>query len=341
MNIKLSVDKNKFSLNTENTSYIFAIDENGLLRHLYWGKKLENIEEIEVPVLSEVSTNDPVYEITPEEFPVHGNLRYKENCLKLKFHDGSREAKFEYSNYKIEDNQLNIELLDTVYGMKLTLHYKVLAELDLIERWVTLENLSEEKVEIDSVYSAQFHIPYRELNLRNTHGHWGAEQQLFKQKVNYGKIVLENRRGISTHNHNPYFILDKDATETNGEVYFGALKFSGNFKGVVEQTQYEETSVSIGLNDYDFMYSLKSGEKFVTPVVVSGYTDKGLQTMSHKLHNYGKSIMKDKRVREVLYNSWEATEFKVSCDEQIKLAQVAATLGTELFVVDDGWFGRR
>ncbi|MGL6064139.1 MAG: alpha-galactosidase [Fusobacteriaceae bacterium] len=341
MNIKLSLDKDKFSLNTKNTSYIFALDDNGLLRHIYWGKKIENVEEIEVPILSEVSTNDPVYEITPEEFPIHGNLRYKENCLKLKFYDGSRGSKFEYKSYKIENDQLDIELFDEAYGIKLILHYRVLAELDLIERWVTLENLSKEVLEIVSIYSAQFHIPYRELNLRNTHGHWGAEHQLFKQKLNYGKIVLENRRGISTHNHNPYFILDRDATETSGEVYFGALKFSGNFKGVVEQTQYEETTVSLGLNDYDFMHLLQPGENFVTPIVVSGYTNKGLETMSHRLHTYGRRIMRDKQTREVLYNSWEATEFKVCCDEQIKLAKSAAELGTELFVVDDGWFGRR
>lgn len=341
MSIKLSVDKKIFALNTESSSYVLGIDDQGLIRHLYWGKRIENIEEIEIPVLNEISTNDPVYEITPEEFPVHGNLRYKENSLKLKFFDRSREAKFQYSGYKIENNQLTIELLDEVYKVRLQLHYNVLENLDLIERWVTLENLSEENVEIDSIYSAQFHIPYRELNFRNTHGHWGAEQQQFIQKTNYGKIVIENRRGISTHNHNPYFILDKDANEDSGDVFFGALKFSGNFKGVIEQTQYGETSVSMGLNDYDFSYLLKSGEKFETPVLVSGYTDKGFGKMSQKLHTYGREIMKDKRVREVLYNSWEATEFKVSCDEQIKLAKKAKEIGAELFVVDDGWFGRR
>ena len=98
-------------------------------------------------------------------------------------------------------------------------------------------------LKLKKVHSGQFHIPYEDLTLFQM-SHLvikGAEQQRFTQKVSYGKIVIENRRGISTHNHNPYFILDKNAIETTGEVFFGALKLSGNFSGVIEQTQYGET----------------------------------------------------------------------------------------------------
>ena len=94
-----------------------------------------------------------------------------------------------------------------------------------------------------------------------------AEQQKFTQKVNYGKIYIENRRGISSHNHNPFFILDKDATETTGEVFYGALKLSGNFRGIVEQTQYGETLVQLGINNHDFALNLQSGEDFVAPAI--------------------------------------------------------------------------
>ena len=63
--------------------------------------------------------------------------------------------------------------------------------------------------------------------------------------------------------------------------------------------------------------------------------------MTHNLHNFAKDNVLRKGARPVLYNSWEATEFKVSCDEQIKLAEEAKKIGAELFVVDDGWFGER
>ena len=89
MSIVVGTKSTVFLLSTENTSYAFGIDDQGLVRHLYWGKKLPSAEELEMPVLTEVSTNDPVYEITPEEFPVHGGLRYKEHCLKATFADGT------------------------------------------------------------------------------------------------------------------------------------------------------------------------------------------------------------------------------------------------------------
>lgn len=106
------------------------------------------------------------------------------------------------------------------YAFFLDLRYRIYPEYDLMERSVVLRNESEEPVQIEQIHSAQFHIPYENLNFSNVHGHWGAEQQRFVQKVSYGKIVIENRRGISSHNHNPYFILDRDATETAGEDVF-------------------------------------------------------------------------------------------------------------------------
>ena len=161
------------------------------------------------------------------------------------------------------------------------------------------------------------------------------------RRSSYGKIIIENRRGISTHNHNPYFILDRDATETSGEVYFGALRLSGNFSGVVEQTAYGETLVQMGLNPHDCLLELGPGETFTAPAILCGYSDRGFETMSHNLHRFALERIMSKGLRPVLYNSWEATEFHVNSRDQIRLAQKAGELGAELFVLDDGWFGER
>ncbi|MGL5414791.1 MAG: alpha-galactosidase [Clostridium sp.] len=335
-------EKNKvFSLDTKNTSYVFGIDNNGLVRSIYWGSKIENISDFEMEELQEVSTNDPVYEITKEEYPVYGGLRYKENCLKVTFDDGTRDLAYRYEGYEEEKNLLIIKLRDNHYKFRVRLFYKVYEEVDLIERWIEIENYGENKITIEEIYSGQMHIPYENLNFTNTHGHWGAEQQRFNQKVSYGKIVIENRKGISGHNHNPYFILDKNGSETSGEVFFGALRTSGNFRGVIEQTPYGETLVQMGLNPYDFSFDLKKNERFKTPSMLIGYSDSGFEKMTKNLHDFAKTNLLKEGVRPVLYNSWEATEFKVSCNEQIELAKKAKEIGAELFVVDDGWFGER
>lgn len=341
MGIVINELKNVFALQSKNNSYVFGIDNMGLVRHLYWGSKIENVDDFDVPTLVEVSTNDPVFEITKEEFPVYGSLRYKEHCLKASFIDGCRELVYSYEGYEVDGNELVIKLKDIHYDFNMNLHYKVYEEYDLIERYVTIKNNSENVIEIEKVHSGQFHIPYEDLTFSNVHGHWGAEQQRFTQKVSYGKIVIENRRGISTHNHNPYFILDKNATETTGEVFFGALKLSGNFSGVIEQTQYGETLVQLGINSHDFLLKINQGEEFISPAIIAGYSNSGFETMTHNLHNFAKDNVLRSGLRPVLYNSWEATEFKVSCDEQIKLAKKAKEIGAELFVVDDGWFGER
>lgn len=341
MGIVINELKNVFALQSKNNSYVFGIDNMGLVRHLYWGSKIENVYDFDMPTLVEVSTNDPVFEITKEEFPVYGSLRYKEHCLKASFIDGCRELVYSYEGYEVDGNELVIKLKDIHYDFNMNLHYKVYEEYDLIERYVTIKNNSENVIEIEKVHSGQFHIPYEDLTFSNVHGHWGAEQQRFTQKVSYGKIVIENRRGISTHNHNPYFILDKNATETTGEVFFAALKLSGNFSGVIEQTQYGETLVQLGINSHDFLLKLNQGEEFISPAIIAGYSNSGFETMTHNLHNFAKDNVLRSGLRPVLYNSWEATEFKVSCDEQIKLAKKAKEIGAELFVVDDGWFGER
>lgn len=240
MSIAVGTNSQVFLLSTGNTSYAFGIDDRGLVRHLYWGKKLPSADELEMPVLTEVSTNDPVFEITPEEFPVHGGLRYKEHCLKVTFPDGTRELVYQYDGYDTEQGdgweELVLHLKDEHYAFRMDLHYKLYPAYDLMERTVVLKNEMEEPLQIEQLHSAQFHIPYENLNFSNVHGHWGAEEQPFTQRVSYGKILIENRRGTSSHNHNPYFILDRDATETSGEVFFGALRLTGNFSGVVEQT---------------------------------------------------------------------------------------------------------
>lgn len=341
MGIKINENQNIFSIETKNTSYIFGVDNLGLIRHLYWGNRIDNINDFQMPVLNEVSTNDPVHEITPEEFPVHGGLRYKETCLKVNFSDKTREIVLRYEGYEINEQELIIKLKDNHYDFDVNLHYRSHYDYDLMERWVEIVNNTKDQVLVEKIHSAQFHIPYEGLNFSNTRGHWGAEQQRFTQKMSFGKVVIENRRGISTHNHNPHFILDKDATESTGEVYFGALKLSGNFKGVVEQTQYGETLVQMGINEFDFELSLEAGKNFIAPAIICGYTSRGFERMSHNLHKFANDNILRSGLRPVLYNSWEATEFKVTCNEQIKLAKKAKEIGAELFVVDDGWFGER
>lgn len=337
----VQVTGSTYALQSAATTYAFAVDAAGLLRHLHWGKPVRDAAQIPVPMLAEVSTNDPVAHLTPEEHPAHGGFRYTETCLTVALADGSRELRLATVGHRAQGDELVVTQRDEFAGVELDLGYRVLADLDLVERWAVLRNVGDAPLVVESLSSGQLHIPATDLRLTNVHGHWNAEQQLFTQPVSYGKVVLEMRRGTSTHHHNPYLILDLDAAEHQGQVWFAALNYGGNFRAVVEQTQYGSTLAQIGLNDFDFAMTLSPGESVVAPTMVIGYSDSGFASMSHRLHEYGRRLMRRPETRPVLYNSWEAATFDVTCDNQIALARKAAAIGIELFVVDDGWFGQR
>ena len=330
-----------FNLQTKSISYIFGIDDQGLVQHVYWGKKLKSLDDFNTKELFANASNSRNIDAVWEEYPVYGGLRYKEYCLKVEFADGTRELDYKYVDYTLQGDELIIHLKDVYYDFYINLHYFVHEDYDLIERWVSIANLTSGVVEVEKIHSAQFHIPYEYLNFSNFHGQWGCESVKYTEKVTHSRIVFENRRGTVTHDHNPFFILDKDATEVSGDVYYGALKLSGNFSGVVDPTPHAETLVQLGINSHDFALNLQPGESFKAPSIICGYTPNGFETMSHNLHRYARECLLRDETRLVLYNSWEATTFNVQCDQQINLAKYAAEIGCELFVVDDGWFGER
>jgi alpha-galactosidase len=158
--------------------------------------------------------------------------------------------------------------------------------------------------------------------------------------------LLESRKGHTSHNINPWFAIDAgDAGEDHGSVWFGALAWSGNWRITVEQTPYRQVRVTGGLNTFDFAYSLKASESLDTPAFYAGYSAHGFGAASRLLHRFEREQIAPggltSRARPVLYNSWEATTFNVNEIGQKQLADTAAKLGVELFVMDDGWFGKR
>jgi alpha-galactosidase len=106
-----------------------------------------------------------------------------------------------------------------------------------------------------------------------------------------------------------------------------------------------QVRVTGGLNDFDFSYPLKPGEHFETPPYYGGFSAEGFGGASRSLHRLETNeILPDHanpHPRPVLYNSWEATEFNVNEQSQKQLAEKAAKIGVERFVMDDGWFGAR
>lgn len=338
-------DNNVFLLHTSNASYCFCVDQEGLLRHLYWGARIDAIEDFKnEPYIWEQGFHS-INDVKREECSSFGSLRFKETSFKVAYADGTRDYRYRYAGHAIEGDELTVVLQDEAYPLRMSLHYKVHEEADLIEKRRTVTNVGQDAVTIERLHSGECSLPGTGWQLKNFNGMWNSDFDAFEQTIAGGKTVLESLRGATGHVANPSFILHRNAGETYGEVYYGALAWSGNFKIVLEQTPYEFLNILAGMGDTDFEWRLAAGQALETPSLYLGYSPDGFDRMSNAMGEFARKRVMPKPVADkplsVLYNSWEATYFDVNEQAQTQLIEKAARLGVELFVMDDGWFGQR
>lgn len=339
-------EKQLWLLDTDHTTYAFGFNERKQLQHVHWGARVSRPDDF-APVKA---PRDYAFEtsegMTPDEYPGWGGMRYDEPALKVTFADGARDVVLRYVSHEIKGETLAVRLKDIRQDLFVTLLYTVHPSNDLIERHSKIENRTKGTVLLESAQSAVWPLPAgNNYRLSYLAGRWGGETQLIREPMVPGKRILESRRGNTSHQFNPWFAIDANATETGGPVWFGALAWSGNWKMAVEQTSNFFVRVTGGFNDFDFGYNLAPGESLETPLFYGGYAAHGFGEASRTLHRFEiTQLLPDRhspKPRPVLYNSWEATLFAVDEPGQTVLAQKAAKLGVELFVMDDGWFGAR
>jgi alpha-galactosidase len=335
-------------LTTSQSSYALGVGPEGLLEHVYWGAPVTREGDFpSIPAHRDISSFDPSEMLDAEEYPGWGGPRYYEPALKITRADGDRDLVLHYVSQHIAGNDLDIRLKDIRDDIEVVLHYHVFPDSGIVRRSSTIVNHTPQTVTLESAQSAVWNLPqgtgYR---LSYLSGRWAAETQLNREPIHDGMKVIESREGHTSHNFNPWFAIDDgSATDEHGRVWFGAIAWSGNWRISVEQTPYRQVRVTGGLNTFDFSYPLKPGESFETPEFYGGFSDHGWGEASRLLHRLELTDIQPggakARVRPVLYNSWEATEFNVNEPGQTALARKAAKLGVELFVMDDGWFGKR
>ena len=332
-------------LETAHSAYALGLNAAGMLCNAYWGPRLPYVEDYpDAPAASEWASFNGPGQLAPLEYPAYAGAAYVEPCLKVTQPDGVRDTVLMFSGAEADGDTLRVTLRDSHYPLTVTLIYTVHVAYDLIERHAEIHNGGSEAVTIERALSAAWQLPRgTDYHLRHLNGKWLDEWHLEREPLPTGVKRLESRRLTTSHHHSPWFSIDRDATETHGEVWFGALAWSGNWALLAEVTQFQSARVLMGVNDWDFAWRLDAGATFRTPPTVAGYTSGGYQAASHHLHAYIREqvVPHPGAVRRVLYNSWEATMFDFDAAAQMRLADTAARMGVELFVMDDGWFKGR
>jgi len=366
-------EKNKmFKLDTPSSSYAMAVlFQEKMLAHLYYGRRLPDCDltyllrgEDTSASLTTHRDKVSILDRLPMEYSAGGLGDFRESCLDAENKDGCWGCSLSYVSHRIytgkdkllglpatfadenECDTLELNCADDVLNLEITLVYNVFRNLDVITRHVKIKNNGKETLYLKKVYSACLDIPNDDFEILRLYGSWARERHISRVRLGYGKTSAGSVRGESSHQEHPFFALvNKHTTQDTGSVYGFHLVYSGNFSAAAELSQYNAVRACIGINPYNFSWALELNQVFISPEAVLTYSARGLDGMTNTLHDLYRNHLtrgkyKDAK-RPALINSWEAAYFDFDTDKLLNIAGEAAKLGIELFVLDDGWFGKR
>ncbi len=372
MSIIFNKEEKTFTLYTKNTAYQMKIDEHNALAHTYYGKRTEyddfsysSNSHGDAPAFS---PNVPDLDVryynnhASQELSVMGIGDFRITALGLRNSDGTLACDPRYYSHEIRDGKyslsglpafygedaktLVVTLKDSAYDIYFHLYYGVFEEYDLITRAMVVENKTDKQIKLEKALSATLDFPYGNYDMLYFHGRHMRERMLDRTKINFAKTTVSSIRGASSHMDNPFVIVaDSNANEEYGNAWAFALVYSGNFEISAQKDQWNKTRLVAGINHENFNFTVEPNGSFITPELAMVYSAKGFAPISNNLHkairnNLTRGKYKYER-RPVLINNWEATYFDFNADKLVSMARDAAEIGVELFVMDDGWFGKR
>ena len=224
--------------------------------------------------------------------------------------------------------------------------YTIFSDYDAIARSVHIINKGRSALHLLTAMSLSMDFPDKDYTWMQLSGAWSRERYVKNRVLEQGITAIDSMRGNSSHEHNPFMVLKRPNTdEYAGEAIGFSLIYSGNHRMQAEVDTHDTTRITVGINPQNFDWKLDCGESFQTPEAVVVFSDKGLNGMSQTFHKlYQKRLVRGywrDRPRPVLNNNWEATYFDFDEKKLIDIAKEASSLGIEMLVMDDGWFGKR
>ena len=240
-----------------------------------------------------------------------------------------------------EAETLRITMTQT--GAELTLYFSLFG--DVLTRRAVLCNTGEAPLTVTKVMSSMMDLP-GSYEMTTFNGGWIAEMRRRTVPVTESRVVNESTTGFSSHRHNPGFLLSEpEATEDSGRVYGFNLIYSGNHYAAAQRSLQGITRVVQGISPTDFLTTLSPGAVFETPEAVMTFSPHGFGGVSAAMHRFVNDHIIPPQFRNaprpILFNSWEGCMFDFNQRRLLSLARQAKDLGCELFVLDDGWFGKR
>lgn len=374
MPITWNDSKKIFYITTKSSTYQMKVDPYNYLVHTYYGSRIDDTDMYTQLMFAdrgfsgnpyEVGKHDRAYslDVLPQEYSCFGTGDYRVTSLRVKEETGNQTITLKYVKHAFHEGfhkinglpfvhgtssstSLCITMKDEVNGLVVELWYGVLEDVDVITRAVKLINTGNSVLTIEKAASMNLDFIHGDFEWITLHGRHAMERNLDRRNITHGVSSIGSVRGTSSHHYNPFTVLcEKETTETAGACYGFSFMYSGEFLVEVEKDQMNQTRIIMGIHPDNFNWVLESEQTLELPMVIMSYSANGLGILSQNYHktiqeNVIRGKWKDKR-RPILINNWEATYFDFTGDKLVEIAKEAQQLGIELFVLDDGWFGKR
>ncbi|MDR0353229.1 MAG: alpha-galactosidase [Opitutaceae bacterium] len=328
-------DGKSWAIRTRSAVYHLAVSPKGEVNALHFGNPSQPAGQARPP---------------GHELPVRGGTVSAMPVLEAVFPDGVRDIELEYKTHELLEidgcQTLKIIQRDNYYPLEVTSFIRALPEYDMIEKWVEVAHAGAEGViRVENLLSGSVFLPKDLYELTHYSGAWGHELVPQTTELTQGVKTLQVR-DFKSYGASTFLVRPKGETgATAGKAWFGTVCHSGNWRVDFQKAFSGTVQIAGGINFWDQEIHLQPGRKFTTPRMIFGYTEQGSAGVTTALVAYARekilpAPLRD-RLRPVLYNSWYATTFDVNEAQQLALAKIAAELGVELFVIDDGWFKGR
>lgn len=375
MAIKYNADTKTFILETADTSYLMKVSRYGNLLHLYYGARIPDQDLDYLLCLRDRGFSPNPYEAgndrtfsldyLPQEFSTDRSGDYRSSSVEVTGEEGEAAFSGKVAGYEIgpgtadikgmpclhrngkeRADTLVIRLEDPVSRVEAKLSYTVFEEKNVIARSVVLTNCGTRPIRLERIMSATVDFRDSDYDMICFCGRHTMEREMRRIPLGDGIHSIGSSRGTSSHQYNPFAILcEKNCDEDRGECWGFSLVYSGNFLMEAEKDQYGQLRFHAGIHPKGFSFLLGPGEEFQAPQLIMAWSGSGLTKLSHIYHRlFGENLSRSpyrKKSRPVLLNSWEAAYFDFDDEKILAIAEAAAGMGVEMFVLDDGWFGKR
>lgn len=343
-------------IETEASALVLKVGKNKKLYQTYLGTKLNNSAEYEAVSKENtknfvVNDGNPLIDLRHPAYPTFGTDNLFEPAIRITHNDGNPSLELEYQNHtiqKIDNNttEIIVKLKDPEYPVFVNLHYKTFFKENVIESWTEILHNEKKPVMLYNYASSALHLDADQYWLTQFYSDVVEEVRMEESQLTRGIKVIDSKLGVRTNMFaSPSFFLSLNSKsgENTGEVIAGTIAWSGNFKYTFDIDNNNELRIISGINEFASEYNLEPGKTFKTPVFIYTFSNHGKGQASRNLHAWARKYgLKDgEKPRLTLLNNWETTFFDFDENKLANMFTDAKTLGVDMFLLDDGWFGNK